>query len=120
MFRFSKLVLAGLTLGIGLLVAGCASNATAEKSATTPLAVRGGMYCPKCETVWVSEMVGQGTKVARLRSRREMTCPTCDAMAASYLADEGKAVLHECPECKVTLVPVRPAPEALHPKGTHS
>ena len=31
----------------------------------------------------------------------EMTCPTCDKMASGYF-DEGKLVLHNCPQCKVT------------------
>ena len=119
MFPLSKPALAGVTM-ITALLAGCASNTSSNRAATVPLAVKGGMYCPKCETVWVSQMVDQGTKVARLQSRREMTCPTCDATAANYLTSDGKVQLHECPECKVMPIPVRPAPQPSHPKGTHS
>lgn len=105
--------LAGLAL-----VAGCASNGT--KPTTTPLAVSGGMYCPKCEMVWVTRPVGQGTKVARLQSERKMKCPTCDTTAASYLTSEGKVMLHECPECKVTPVLVQPTTEPTGSAGAGS
>jgi hypothetical protein len=96
----------GLFLGVG---AGCASKAGGDGSTTTPLAVSRGMYCPKCETVWVSQPVGQGTKVVRMEHRREMKCPTCDATAASYLTGDGMVMMHECPECKATPIPLRPS-----------
>ena len=109
-FRDSwKTVLPAAVLGL-VVGAGCASKGDGNGSTTTPLAVTGGMSCPKCETVWVSYPVGQGTKTARIQSERRMQCPTCDATAASYLTGDGKVMLHECPECKVT-------PMALHPSG---
>ena len=95
---------------------GCASKG--ERPVTTPLAVTGGMYCPKCEMVWVTRPVGQGTKVARMQSERKMKCPTCDATAASYLTTDGKVMLHECPECKVTPVVVKPIAESASSGGT--
>ena len=93
--------------------AGCA---TANRG-QTPVA-SAGMMCPKCETVWVTKMVGQGTKIQRLASERNMTCPECDEMAKSQLTGDGKVMLHECPTCKVT--PQRVKPTVIsHPKGTH-
>ena len=94
---------------LGLLLAGgCASKSGGDGSTTTPLAVTGGMYCPKCETVWVHQPVAQGSKVARLQSERKMQCPTCDSTAASYLTGDGKVMLHECPDCKATPVALQP------------
>ena len=50
-----------------------------------------------------------------------MICPECDAMAQRHLTGDGKAMLHECPTCKVTPKRLSPAPiTPSHPKGTHS
>jgi Zn finger protein HypA/HybF involved in hydrogenase expression len=77
-----------------------------------------GMLCPTCETVWVSDTVGQGTKVQRLVSEKRMTCPDCDRMAQAYMEGD-KKVLHNCPTCKVTPRPVKRGPAPTHPKGGH-
>lgn len=109
--------LAALTaaLGIPLAVAGCATGTRADTNSASA-----GMMCPKCETVWVTKMVDQGTKIQRMASERSMTCPECDAMAKSQLTGDGKVMLHECPTCKVTpeRVSAQPGPPS-HPKGTH-
>ena len=102
---------------VALVAAGCASGKGGNGNDAL---ASGGMMCPKCETVWVSKVVGQGTKVQRLAYDRKMTCPECDAMAKSQLTGDGKVMLHECPTCKVTPRPVSPNPAPLsHPKGTH-
>ncbi len=99
-----------------LVAAGCASGNGGSDGGSS---ASGGMMCPKCETVWVSETVGQGTKVQRLAYDRKMTCPDCDAMAKSQLMGDGKVMLHECATCKVTPKALSPSPELTHPKGTH-
>lgn len=113
---FSKLVMPAVAF-LGLFVlSGCASSSEADRTD----ALAGGMYCPKCETVWVTKPVSQGTKVATLQSERKMTCPTCDATAASQLKGDGTTMLHECPECKGTPVMVKPGGHKLNaPAGTH-
>jgi hypothetical protein len=103
-----KTALPAVVLGL-VAGAGCAQkDAGGSSTSTTPLAVTGGMYCPKCETVWVHQPVAQGTKVARLQSEKKMQCPTCDSTAASYLTSDGKVQMHECPDCKATPMPLQP------------
>jgi hypothetical protein len=113
LFKLASLVAVS---ALPAVAAGCAS-ANAGRSAP----VSAGMMCPKCETVWVSQVVGQGTKVQRMVSEREMTCPECDAMAVSQLTGDGKVILHDCPTCKVTplLVTPKPAIAPSHLQGTH-
>jgi hypothetical protein len=93
--------------------AGCATGKAAASDADAR-----GMLCPKCETVWVTRSVGQGTKVQRLASERQMTCPECDATAKSQLSGDGTVTQHNCPTCKVALQPVQPSPQSAgSPKG---
>lgn len=82
-----------------LTVVGCASNATKSASAAADRA----MTCPKCETVWTTTPVQQGTKFTRYTREGKMVCPTCDKAAKEALTD-GKP--HNCPDCKVTLAPM--------------
>ena len=78
-----------------------------------------GMECPKCETVWVRPTTAaQGSKITALRWGREEVCPDCDAMAKSYF-ENGEAVLHDCPTCRVKPRPATPV-TPTHPKGTHT
>ena len=107
-------VIAGSFIASTVLV-GCAAGGSKASSST---ALAEGMICPTCETVWVTQVVDQGAKTQRLSSTRQMTCPRCDATAASYLKGENK-VLHNCPDCKATLVPVTPA-QAASPRGPRS
>lgn len=101
----SAIVFGGGLVGTMLFLAGCASTGSAATAADGH-AYAEGMMCPKCETVWVAEVTRQGTKVEHLRHRREMVCPDCDAMAQSQLLEDGKVMLHDCPSCKVTPVPL--------------
>lgn len=78
----------------GAMLTGCASSSTTA-------ADDHALMCDKCQTVWVGETRQYGAKFRRYQMKPEMTCPTCDKMAASYFED-GKLVLHECPECKTT------------------
>ena len=107
----SGLILSG---GLALSAAGCVSGPTAMPTSGD---TQSGMMCPKCETVWVHNLKGQGTKVQRLVSERAMVCPDCNEMAEAYF-DKGQLVLHECPQCRVTPQVVKPS-KPSHPKGTH-
>jgi Zn finger protein HypA/HybF involved in hydrogenase expression len=90
---------AGIAIGAGLLV-GCGSSQKTD--AEDGMA----MMCPKCETVWVRQTVGNNPRVQRYQTQREMVCADCDKMAMAYL-DGDQVVLHECPMCKATPVAVR-------------
>ena len=93
------------------LAAGCASNGDGKRAETTQLGLTDGMYCPKCETVWVTRPGGPASKgMATMQSERKMKCPTCDSTAASHLMGDGKVMLHECPECKATPVMMKATP----------
>ena len=111
----TKLFVIAGSLVASVALAGCASSGSKPSS---PTALAEGMICPTCETVWVTQVVDQGTKTQRLSSTRQMSCPHCDATAEAYLK-EGKKVLHDCPDCKATLVPVKPA-QAASPRGPRS
>ena len=113
-----------VTMALGLtILAGCASTRAPETSKAST-AANAAMQCPTCQTVRVTEVTGQGTKVQRFASKLEMSCPTCDADAVAYLTDGGpQKVLHNCPQCAVTPTPLAPASapqQPSHPKGTHS
>lgn len=112
-------IVAGGLLTTLAFVAGCSSEQKADAGNTH--AYVSGMMCPKCETVWVRERKAAYGKVSRLAYNSEMTCPDCDAMAESKLLEDGKVQLHDCPNCKVTPVPIGPAERANIPKqGAHS
>ena len=99
---------------LSLVAAGCAS----QRNDADADAHSHGMMCPKCETVWMSKLEGQGTKLQRLSSVKGMTCPDCDAMAKAYMEGD-KMVLHDCPTCKVKPVEVTRAAPGTHQRGTH-
>ena len=101
-------------ISIGLVATGCAS----QRTGTDADAHSHGMMFPKCETVWMSKLEGQGTKMQRLSSVKGMTCPDCDAMAKAYM-ERDKMVLHDCPTCKVKPVEVTRAAPGTHQRGTH-
>jgi Zn finger protein HypA/HybF involved in hydrogenase expression len=98
---------------VGVFGAGCAAN-KAEKPVTH---AAHGVLCPTCETVWITDTVGQGTKVQRLVTEKRMTCPDCDRMAKAYLEGD-RLVLHDCPTCKATPRPVVKGAPPTHLKGS--
>jgi len=117
-----SLMAASLFIG-ALALVGCKTDKHAEGTHTMPdgttmAGTSHALMCPKCETVWTSDVIGQGSRSEKLSSKREMTCPTCDTMAAAYFLD-GEKVLHDCPDCKVTPIPVNRSSE-IHPlkRGT--
>lgn len=108
MKAIKTLMMAGVLLTVGLAAGGCAS------SGRTADASDHAVMCPKCETIWVRERSSIGARdVQRFSLKRDMTCPTCDKAAAAYLQD-GKTVLHDCPDCKVTLKAYTPAKPMSH------
>jgi hypothetical protein len=116
-------ILAASLLTVTLGLTGCTSaGGHAEGTHTMPdgttmAGTSHALMCPKCETVWIMDTIGQGGRSERLASKRDMTCPSCEAMAASYMKD-GEKVLHDCPDCKVTPIAVnRVATPAKLPRG---
>lgn len=103
---------------LGLFAAGCQSNGSGNALASGEQ-TGSGMYCPKCETVWIRQPSRTG-RVNLWRSEARMTCPDCDAMAKSRLMSDGTVMLHECPTCKVTPKVLSPGDHALHGKGPHT
>jgi len=107
--RLWTLMLLGILMA-PLALLGCASS---TESAASEMA----LMCPKCETVWIHEpQWTAGLKDRVYVSTAGMTCPTCDKMAKSYFKD-GKVVLHNCPDCKVTPRKIEALPEHLRIGG---
>lgn len=97
MIRFSKLALATATLGAGLLLAGCASDANkpAESSLSTSSQ---GVTCTKCQTTWVKVPIDGGKgRIVGYTSRKEMACPDCTSAVSNFFAT-GK-LEHHCKTC---------------------
>lgn len=112
------LVLAAPTFAAALALTGCASDGGGARSASAGgPAMSTAMMCPKCETVWAREKVGSNFRVQRYSSGRQMTCPNCDTTAQKHVMD-GHAMMHDCPECMVAMVPVTPSqgPERVGPR----
>lgn len=104
-----KLMFIGGGVVLSFLV-GCASTPSASPQSEMAL------MCPTCNTVWVGELKRQGARRRMYQRKPEMTCPTCDKMAKAYF-DNGKKILHDCPQCKVTpkvLTPRRPTSHSTH------
>ena len=107
--RCRTLIMLGI-MATPIALSGCASSATSAKSEMA-------LMCPKCETVWVRKPHWTaGFRDRVYISKSEMTCPTCDKMAKSYFED-GKSVLHNCPDCKVTPRKINALPEHLRIGG---
>ena len=95
-------------LAVTVFVTGCSPTKNVTTVDEQTHAYTDSMMCPKCETVWARERDRHGAgQVTRISYSREMTCPDCDAMAQSQLLEDGKVMLHECPTCKVTPLPVK-------------
>lgn len=113
MFRATRVVVAGMALAVGLILAGCAS--TGQTPDTTDHAI----MCPKCDTVWIRKSKWVGPKnVRRFSYKQEMTCPDCDKMAKAYFEGD-KKVLHECQTCKVTPKEYKPRKPIDHTFHKH-
>lgn len=96
MFAFSKVVLAGLTLGTGMLLAGCAADNKAPQS--TLVASTQGVTCTKCQVTWVKVPTDAGKgRIVGYTSRKQDVCPDCMDAVQSFL-NNGK-FQHTCRTC---------------------
>ena len=99
MFRSIKLALAGLTVGTGLFVTGCASTPAQSELVPSPQ----GVACSKCQITYVQwpRYDGKPGHVTGYTTRKEDACPDCKDAAASFFAT-GK-LQHTCKTCGDTL-----------------
>jgi hypothetical protein len=96
MFRFSKLSLAALTVGAGLLVAGCAADNKPPQSTLAPSTQ--GVTCTKCQVTWVKVPTDNGKgRIVGYTSRKEMVCPDCKDAVTNFFTT-GK-FQHTCKTC---------------------
>ena len=96
MFRISKLSLAALTVGAGLLVAGCAADNKAPQSSLAPSTQ--GVTCTKCQVTWVKVPTDNGKgRIVGYTSRKEMVCPDCKDAVTNFFTT-GK-FQHTCKTC---------------------
>ena len=117
-------LVAASVLAVGLGLAGCQSDKPEHgkghhhmEDGTAMAGTDHYLMCTKCETVWKTVKVGEHTRAERLISKKDMTCPHCNEMAAAYVKD-GEKVLHDCPDCKVTPVELKPMPASPTPRGS--
>lgn len=111
----STLSLATVTLGLAL--SGCASKGGGNSADAAGAPMQVAMMCPKCETVWTRDREVGNQKVHAFSSKRQMVCPTCEKTASTHLMADGQPMMHDCPECKATMVAVTPGPGPANPKG---
>ena len=100
MLLATRIGLFALTLGSGLLLAGCqADNKPAESSLVTSKAVS----CSKCQTTWVKvpDASGKGGRTVGYTSRKEHACPDCKSAVTNYF-ETGK-LEHACKTCGATM-----------------
>ncbi len=102
MFRFTKIAVAALTLGTGLVLGGCQSNKPSPDAMTgTPSSE--GIACDKCKTTWTkvptmaSGPRGRGYAITGYSDRKQMVCPECKSMVENMFAT-GK-LEHTCTAC---------------------
>ena len=99
MSRFSKLALAALTLGMGVFVAGCQSDAAAQAPASHEMASNAAQ-CDKCQVTWVKEASHVGGKqgaIVQYNWTKRDACPDCKGAVANFF-DTGK-LEHACKAC---------------------
>jgi hypothetical protein len=106
MFRFTlpgKTTLAALTIGSGLLLAGCA--ATEAVPTTAPSALTGGadgVTCAKCQVTYArSPAVNDKGRLIRYETRKTHECPDCKDAVTNFFAT-GKFE-HTCKTCGDTM-----------------
>ena len=96
MLRFSKLAIAALTLGTGLLITGCAADNKPPQS--TLVTTADGVTCSKCKVTWVKYPVqGDKGRIVRYDTRKSMECPDCKDAVTNFFTT-GK-LEHTCKTC---------------------
>lgn len=97
MFIVSKSFVAALTLGAGLLAAGCQSQ-PAVHSPTGGVVSNEAVMCTKCEVTWTKVPIDGGKgRVVGYSSQRRMVCPDCRTAAENFFRT-GK-FQHTCATC---------------------
>lgn len=103
MFRFSKMALAGLALGAGLVLAGCQSGGKPSPNAMTGTPSTQAIACDKCKVTWVKvpntpSPGGKGSMgITGYTTRKQMVCPDCKGAVENLFAT-GKFE-HTCSAC---------------------
>lgn len=105
MFRFTRMTLAALTLGTGLILAGCQSDGKPSPNAIAGTPSTEGIACDECEVTWVktpnvgnTSPGGKGSMgITGYSSRKRMACPDCKRAVANMFAT-GKFE-HTCTAC---------------------
>ena len=99
MFRFTRMIVAGLALGLGLVLAGCASDSPPK---STVEATPQGVMCSKCQVTWVqSPELSQKGRIIGYKTVKKDTCPDCMDAVTSFF-NTGK-LQHTCKTCGDTL-----------------
>ena len=96
MFRSVKIITAGLLLGSGLVLAGCASTAPAA-SANNAVSNK-AITCEKCQVTYVqvSDKNDKG-RIIGYSNKKQMECPDCKSAVENFFAT-GK-FQHACKTC---------------------
>jgi hypothetical protein len=92
MFGLTKLTVAGLTLGAGVVLSGCTANGTPAEAASTQ-----GVTCSKCQVTWVKVPDTAKGRVVGYTNRKSHTCPDCKSAVDNFFAT-GK-LQHTCETC---------------------
>lgn len=96
MFHFSKRSFAGLTLGAGLLLAGCATDNKPAQSSLTESPQ--GVMCSMCKVTWVKVPTDNGKgRIVGYTTKKQMVCPDCKDAVSNFF-DTGK-LQHTCKTC---------------------
>jgi hypothetical protein len=109
MFILSKLFVAALTLGAGLLAAGCqTSGTTAMSGSDSPTTEPVALACSKCETTYKKVAVTGGNprsgfNIVRYRTVADHECPECTNVVKSWFSYNKSRfpgeVVHSCKSC---------------------
>ncbi len=97
MFASWKMSFMSLSLGAGLLLAGCSS--TDSKMPASHAMAGDAMSCDKCKTTWVrvNDGSGKGGRSVGYTTQKTHVCPDCkDAVTNFFTTGTMK---HECKAC---------------------
>jgi hypothetical protein len=96
MRRLFNLSIAGLALGTGLLIAGCAADNKPAQS--TLVTSADGVTCSKCQVTWVKYPVANDKgRIVRYDTSKSMECPDCKDAVTNFFTT-GK-LEHTCKTC---------------------
>jgi hypothetical protein len=100
MFRFAKLAMASLAVGVGIFAVGCQSSGRSAQASGS------GVVCDKCQLADVRTPYTvpsyEGPRQVGYFNTQGPTCPTCREHAANY-AETGKLSNSSCDNCGGTM-----------------